>query len=96
MPEIVNPYHRRRPDARRILGTEYQSKHVGDIYDTSPYPSDNPPAIAPYVPRPRPQFIVTADWIRAHGPADLLRRAGDLSYFFSSASSFFLRWRPQA
>ena len=40
----------------------YRSTHVGDVYDTSPYPADNPPEIEPYVKREKPQFIVTADW----------------------------------
>jgi hypothetical protein len=66
VPEVLNPFIGDGPSTPH-LGTEYQSKHVGDIYDTSPYPSDNPPAIAPYVPRPKPQFIVTADWIRRMG-----------------------------
>ena len=40
---------------------------MGDVYDTSPYPADNPPEIEPYVTREKPQFIVTADWIRRMG-----------------------------
>lgn len=66
VPEIVNPYRGDGPSAP-YTGTEYRSKHVGDIYDTSPYPADNPPAIAPYVKKDKPQFIVTADWIRRMG-----------------------------
>ena len=50
MPEIVNPFIGDGPSTP-YTGTAYQSKHVGDIYDTSPYPSDNPPEIEPYVPR---------------------------------------------
>ena len=45
----------------------YRSTHVGDVHDTSPYPADNPPEIEPYVKREKPQFIVTADWIRRMG-----------------------------
>ena len=66
VPEVLNPFIGDGPSTP-YTGTAYQSKHVGDIYDTSPYPSDNPPAIEPYVPRPRPQFIVTADFIRRMG-----------------------------
>jgi hypothetical protein len=66
VPEILNPFIGDGPSTP-YLGTAYQSKHVGDVYDTSPYPSDNPPAIEPYVPRPRPQFIVTAEFIRRMG-----------------------------
>jgi hypothetical protein len=66
VPEIVNPFIGDGP-AAPYTGTAYMSKHVGDITDTSPYPADNPPAIEPYVPRPRPLFIVTSEWIRRMG-----------------------------
>lgn len=66
VPEIVNPYRGDGP-AEPYYGTAYRSKHVGDVYDTSPYPADNPPEVEPYVKRERPQFIVTADWIRKMG-----------------------------
>ena len=66
VPEIVNPFRGPGP-ATPYTGTAYRSKHVGDIYDTSPYPADNPPEIEPYVKKDRPQFIVTADWIRRMG-----------------------------
>jgi hypothetical protein len=66
VPEVVNPYRGDGP-ATPYTGTAYRSKHVGDIYDTSPYPADNPPDIAPYVKRDKPQFIVTADFIRRMG-----------------------------
>jgi hypothetical protein len=66
VPEVVNPYRGDGP-ATPYTGTAYRSKHVGDIYDTSPYPADNPPDIAPYVKRDKPQFIVTADVIRRIG-----------------------------
>ncbi|WP_194727351.1 pectate lyase [Noviherbaspirillum malthae] len=64
--EIVNPYRGDGP-AAPYTGTAYQSKHVGDIYDTSPYPADNPPEIVPYVKRDKPQFIVTSEFIRRMG-----------------------------
>ena len=66
MPEVVNPYRGDGPSAP-YTGTAYRSKHVGDIYDTSPYPADNPPEIEPYVKREKPQFIVTSDVIRRLG-----------------------------
>lgn len=66
VPEIVNPFIGDGPTAP-YTGTAFRSKHVGDIHDTSPYPADNPPEIEPYVARPKPQFIVTADWIRRMG-----------------------------
>lgn len=66
VPESVNPYRGNGPSTP-YTGTAYRSKHVGDVYDTSPYPLDNPPEIAPYVKKDRPQFIVTSDWIRRMG-----------------------------
>ena len=66
VPEIVNPYQGDGPTAP-YTGTAYRSKHVGDVYDTSPYPADNPPEVPPYVKKDRPQFIVTAEWIRRMG-----------------------------
>ena len=66
VPEVVNPYRGDGPSAP-YTGTAYRSKHVGDIYDTSPYPADNPPEIEPYVKREKPQFIVTSDVIRRLG-----------------------------
>jgi hypothetical protein len=66
VPEIVNPFIGDGPTTP-YTGTAYMSKHVGDKFDTSPYPADNPPAIEPYVPMPRPQYIVTSEWIRRMG-----------------------------
>ncbi len=66
VPEIVNPYQGDGPKAP-YTGTAYRSKHVGDVYDTSPYPADNPPEVPPYVKKDKPQFIVTAEWIRRMG-----------------------------
>jgi len=64
--EILNPFIGDGPTAP-YTGTAYMSKHVGDIYDTSPYPADNPPEVPPYVAKPRPQFIVTSEFIRRMG-----------------------------
>ncbi|WCM87932.1 pectate lyase [Acidovorax sp. NCPPB 3576] len=66
VPEIVNPYQGDGPSAA-YTGTAYRSKHVGDAWDTSPYPADNPPEVPPYVKRDKPQFIVTSEWIRRMG-----------------------------
>jgi hypothetical protein len=66
VPEVVNPFIGDGPTTP-FTGTAFMSKHVGDIFDTSPYPADNPPAIEPYVPRPRPLYIVTGDWIQRMG-----------------------------
>jgi hypothetical protein len=66
VPEIVNPFRGPGPTTP-YTGTAYRSKHVGDVYDTSPYPADNPPEIEPYVKRDKPQFIVTSDFIRRMG-----------------------------
>lgn len=66
VPEVVNPFRGDGPSTP-YTGTAYRSKHVGDVYDTSPYPADNPPEIEPYVRRDKPQFIVTSDVIRRMG-----------------------------
>lgn len=66
VPEVVNPYQGDGPSAA-YTGTAYRSKHVGDAWDTSPYPADNPPEVPPYVKRDKPQFIVTSEWIRRMG-----------------------------
>lgn len=66
VPEIVNPYRGDGPSTP-YTGTAYRSKHVGDIYDTSPYPADNPPEIAPYVAKAKPEFIVTSNFISRMG-----------------------------
>jgi hypothetical protein len=64
--ESVNPYRGDGPSTP-YTGTAYRSKHVGDIYDTSPYPADNPPEVPPYVKRDKPLAIVTRDWISNMG-----------------------------
>jgi hypothetical protein len=69
VPEVVNPFIGDGPTTPFTDNTpeHYMSRHVGDVFDTSPYPSDNPPVIPPYVPRPRPLYIVTGEWIRRMG-----------------------------
>jgi PelA/Pel-15E family pectate lyase len=66
LPETVNPFIGDGPTAP-YLGTAYMSKHVGDLYDTSPYPADNPPDTDEYEPMPRPPYIVSRDWISRMG-----------------------------
>jgi PelA/Pel-15E family pectate lyase len=66
VPEIVNPYRGNGP-ATPYTGTAYRSRHVGDVYDTSPYPADVPPDIEPYVKRAKPEFITTANFISRMG-----------------------------
>jgi hypothetical protein len=66
VPEVVNPYRGNGPTTP-YTGTAYRSRHVGDIYDTSPYPPDAPPEIAPYVKREKPQFIITSNFIARMG-----------------------------
>ncbi|MDQ3059563.1 MAG: pectate lyase [Pseudomonadota bacterium] len=66
VPEIVNPYRGNGPTLP-YTGTAYRSRHVGDVYDTSPYPADVPPDIAPYVKREKPQFITTSNFMARMG-----------------------------
>lgn len=66
VPEIVNPYRGNGPTTA-YTGTAYRSRHVGDMYDTSPYPADLPPEIEPYVNRTKPDFIVTSNFIARMG-----------------------------
>ena len=76
VPEIVNPTRATAPapptQARPTAASMWA------MYDTSPYPADNPPEIEPYVKREKPQFIVTADR-SAHGPPDRLPDPGGLT-----------------
>ncbi|NML17703.1 pectate lyase [Azohydromonas caseinilytica] len=44
-------------------GTAYQSKHVGDRYDTSPYDPADPPLDGNYTPQPKPQGISTTGFV---------------------------------
>lgn len=77
LPAVTNPYRGDGP-RKAHSGREYMSRHVGDIYDTSPYDAANPPEIAPYVKRERPEGIVSQDFTRKLGQltAWLVRQAG--------------------
>lgn len=63
---VTNPF--RGPGTTHPYdGKAYMSKHVGDIFDTSPYPSDNPPAVPPYQPTAPPQLITTETFVENLG-----------------------------
>lgn len=59
---ITNPYRGDGPTTP-YTGNAYMSKHVGDIYDTSPYDPADPPQLAPYVKKDRPLAITTASYV---------------------------------
>ncbi|WP_327393515.1 pectate lyase [Streptomyces sp. NBC_01186] len=56
---VTNPYRGPAP-ATPNDGKAYMSRHVGDLYDTSPYDPRTPPDEPPYVPRERPEGITTS------------------------------------
>lgn len=66
LPAITNPY---RGDGSKAsyTGTAYRSRHVGDVHDTSPYPADAAPDIAPYVSKAAPQGITTTTFVTNMG-----------------------------
>ena len=66
LPQVTNPYRGNGPSAP-WTGTEYMSKHVGDIYDTSPYDAADPPRIAPYEVKEQPLGISTSNWVANMG-----------------------------
>jgi hypothetical protein len=44
------------------------SRHVGDLYDTSPWPWSTRPTTPEYINQPAPPpYIVTRDWITRMG-----------------------------
>ena len=57
---VTNPYRGNGPSTP-YTGNAYRSKHVGDIYDTSPYDPQDPPET--YGKRPRLLGISTADFV---------------------------------
>lgn len=59
--QVTNPYRGNGPSAP-YDGDAYRSRHVGDVYDTSPYDPQSPPAIAPYARQDRPLGISTASF----------------------------------
>lgn len=66
IPFVTNPFRGNGP-ATPYTGDAYRSKHVGDIYDTSPYDPLTPPEIDPYQPRERPLGISTSDFVANMG-----------------------------
>ena len=62
LPQVTNPFRGNGPSTP-YTGTAYQSRHVGDVYDTSPYDPLEPPEIAPYAKQDRPLGISTAQWV---------------------------------
>lgn len=66
LPQVTNPYRGDGPTTP-YTGTAYQSKHVGDVYDTSPYDSLDAPVIAPYTNKDRPLGISTSNWVSNMG-----------------------------
>lgn len=66
LPLVTNPYRGNGPSAP-WTGTEYMSKHVGDIYDTSPYDAVDPPRLPPYEVKEQPLGISTSNWVANMG-----------------------------
>ncbi len=66
LPQVTNSYKGNGPSTPH-LGNEYMSKHVGDVYDTSPYDAADPPRIDPYVVKEQPLGISTANWVSNMG-----------------------------
>ncbi|MGC3963404.1 MAG: pectate lyase [Rhodocyclaceae bacterium] len=62
IPAVTNPYRGNGPTTA-YKGAEYMSKHVGDIYDTSPYDPQDPPLVSPYVKKDRPLGISTSHFV---------------------------------
>lgn len=60
--QVTNAYRGNGPSAE-YAGGAYRSKHVGDIYDTSPYDPQDPPVIAPYTKKDRPLGISTSNFV---------------------------------
>lgn len=59
---VTNPYQGPGP-TDPYDGRAYMSKHVGDVYDTSPYPASNPPEVPPYEPTDPPMVINTENFV---------------------------------
>lgn len=66
LPQVTNPYRGNGPSAP-YEGDAYRSRHVGDIYDTSPYDPQEPPQIEPYETKDRPPGISTAQFVANMG-----------------------------
>jgi hypothetical protein len=67
LPETVNPFIGDGPRTP-YTGPDYMSRHVGDLYDTSPWPWATRPTTPEYINQPAPPpYIVTREWIRRMG-----------------------------
>ena len=66
IPFVTNSFRGNGPSTP-YTGDAYRSRHVGDIYDTSPYDPLTPPEIEPYQPRERPLGISTSDFVANTG-----------------------------
>lgn len=60
---ITNPYQG-PPPTTPYDGKACVSRHVGDLYDTSPYDPLSPPQMPPYTPQAGPLGITTSDFIK--------------------------------
>jgi hypothetical protein len=67
LPETVNNFIGDGPSTP-YLGPDYMSRHVGDLYDTSPFPYASRPTTPEYANLPAPPpYIVSRDWITRMG-----------------------------
>lgn len=68
LPETVNHPFLGDGPTTPYTGTEFISRHVGDFYDSSPYPYGTRPDTPAYQALPEPPpYIVTRDWISRMG-----------------------------
>jgi hypothetical protein len=67
LPETVNPFIGDGPSTP-YTAPDYMSRHVGDLFDTSPWPWATRPTTPEYINQPAPPpYIVTREWIRRMG-----------------------------
>jgi hypothetical protein len=67
LPETVNPFIGDGPSTP-YTAPDYMSRHVGDLFDTSPFPYATRPTTPDYANLPAPPpYIVTREWIRRMG-----------------------------
>jgi PelA/Pel-15E family pectate lyase len=62
LPQVTNAYRGNGPTTP-YTGTAYRSRHVGDVYDTSPYDPKAAPSIAPYTVQEPPLGISTSQFV---------------------------------
>jgi PelA/Pel-15E family pectate lyase len=66
LPQVTNRFRGHGPRTP-YTGDAYRSKHVGDVFDTSPYDPLDPPQIEPYTPQPRSLGISSNDFVAQMG-----------------------------